>query len=373
MKISRRNFIKQSMILAATAQSGIVSAGESTKPSKPAYKRIATEEAFSTPEISKAIHDYMSTHGQNEPGFLALSKTFANQTMGKLNRPLQDLGQGRIREMDRLGISKQVLSITIPGVQIFDAAQAKELAVSTNNHLAAAVRQYPERFAGLAVVAPQDPASAASELERGVTKLGLKGAIINSHTKGEYLDLKKYHPILEAAQALDVPIYIHPREPSNDMIKPYVDHGLTGAMWGFAVETSLHSLRLIFSGVFDDFPNLKIVIGHMGEGIPFFLHRIDRRYRIERQKFSLPGMRKLKKMPSDYFRENFFITTSGMNWQPELILAHKILGADRIMYAMDYPYENTVEDVTSIDTAPIPESDKKKIFQLNAERLFKLS
>src|SRR5262249_16580629 len=167
------------------------------------------------------------------------------------------------------------LSLTSPGVQIFDGETAVPLAISCNDQLADAIRKYPQRFAGLAAVAPQDPDAAAKELERGVRVLGLKGAIINSHTRGEYLDDSKFWPIFEAAESLDVPIYLHPNRPPRSWIGPFLETGLDGAIFGFAVETGLHVLRIVVSGVFDRFPRLQIVVGHLGEGLPYWLFRID--------------------------------------------------------------------------------------------------
>ena len=209
----------------------------------------------------------------------------------------------------------------------------------------------PIGFAGLATIAPQDPAGAARELRRAVTQLGMKGALINSHTKGEFLDEEKYRVILEQAQALDVPIYIHPRTPSPEMVAPFQKYfGLEAAAFGFPVDASLHALRLILSGVFDDFPRLKIVLGHMGEGLPFWLPRIDK-------KMALFGSihepeRKLEKPPSHYFLDNFYITTSGMNYEEPLKLAHSVMGADRILFAVDYPFEDAEEPVQMMDSAP---------------------
>ena len=167
---------------------------------------------------------------------------------------MQDLGARRIADMDATGIALQILSLTSPGVQIFDAATGTALARAANDELAAAIAAHPTRYAGLAAIAPQDPAAAARELERGVKTLKLKGAIVNSHTQGEYLDDEKFWDIFAAAEALDVPVYIHPNTPSNDMIKPFMARGLDGAVFGFAVETGLHALRLVVSGVFDRFP-----------------------------------------------------------------------------------------------------------------------
>src|SRR5690606_8420097 len=172
-------------------------------------------------------------------------------------------------------MASQVVSLTGPGVQVFDAPTAAALTVSFNDQLAEAIGRHPDRLAGLAAVAPQDPAHAARELERAVRQLDLKGAIVNSHTHGEYLDDPKFWEIFEAAEALGVPVYIHPQTPPKAMIEPFLDCGLDGAVFGFAVESGLPMLRLIFSGVFDRFPKLRVVVGHLGEGIPYWLFRVD--------------------------------------------------------------------------------------------------
>ena len=177
--------------------------------------------------------------------------------------------------------------------------------------------------------------------------------------------------ILETAAALDAPIYLHPRTPSPEMIKPFLDYGLDGAAWGFAVETALHSLRLICSGVFDRFPRLKIILGHMGELIPYWLTRIDGL--AVRDRWSASGPKKrMQKLPSEYFKENFVITTSGITWHPAFMLAHKVLGPERILFAVDYPFGSDEDSVKFLDDAPIPEADKESIYHLNAKRLFKL-
>ena len=212
-----------------------------------------------------------------DPGFLSQWAYFLGNAgmMQKLATRFTDVGEGRIRDMDATGISRQIVSLTSPGVQIFDAATGTALATSWNDQLAENIGKHPDRFSGLAAVAPQNPAAAAKELQRGVTKLGLKGAIINSNTQGEYLDDPKFWDILAAAESLNVPIYLHPATAPARMIGPMIEKGLEGAFYGFAVETSVHLLRMIMSGVFDRFPKLQVIAGHGGEGLPFWLCRFD--------------------------------------------------------------------------------------------------
>ena len=217
------------------------------------------------------------------------------------------MGSRRIDDMNATGIHMQILSLTSPGVQIFDAATGTALARATNDELAAAIAAYPTRYAGLAAIAPQNPAAAAQELERGVQALGLKGAIVNSHTQGEYLDDEKFWDIFAAAEALDVPIYIHPNTPSNDMIKPFMARGLDGAVFGFAVETGLHALRLVVSGVFDRFPKLNIVLGHLGEGLPYWLSRIDFMHGASVRSGRYASQPKLERKASDYLEKQLLL------------------------------------------------------------------
>ncbi|MCG8588148.1 MAG: amidohydrolase family protein, partial [Proteobacteria bacterium] len=282
-----------------------------------------------------------------------------------------DLGEGRIEAMDEAGIDVQVLQLTSPGVQVYDAKQAFDLAQSTNERLSEAVRARPDRLAGLATIAPQDPAGAAKELERAVKTLGLKGGLINSHTKGEYLDDPKFWVIFEKAQELDVPIYIHPRVPARDMVKPFQEYfGLEAAAFGFPMDASLHALRLILSGVFDDYPRLQIVLGHMGEGLPFWLPRIDKKMALFAS--VKEPKRRLERAPSEYFLDNFHVTTSGMNYHAPMKLAHEVLGPERVLFAVDYPFEENEEAVQAMDGAPFSDEDKTKMYQTNAERVFKL-
>jgi len=336
-------------------------------------KKIALEEHFSTEEHLDCLVSIIEKNypvpevGQQEKvlerelPFLAPARREYT-----LNR-LYDIGEGRLQEMDEAGIDMQVLSLVSPGVQVLDPPAGTALAKKINDKVSEAVRKYPERFAGLASIAPQNPGEAADELERAVKELGLRGASINSHTKGEYLDNKKYWVIFERAEKLGVPIYIHPRLPSPDMVKPYLDYPrIDSAMCGFAHEVSLHALRLICGGVFDQFPKLKIILGHLGEALPYWLWRIDSTWQKG------PEANKLKKLPSQYIKDNFFVTTSGMFWQPPLICAYLALGADRILFAVDYPMQSNEEAVQFMELAPLCDGDKEKICHLNAEELLML-
>jgi 5-carboxyvanillate decarboxylase len=263
-----------------------------------AIRRVAVEEAFITADVVAGWQAILASPDV-EPGFVELGGTMLKPVGKPLIDRLLDVGPRRIAHMDGASIDMQVLALTAPGVQLFDAASATGLAAQSNDILADAIKAHPTRFAGLAAVAPQDPGAAAREIERGASRLGLRGVIINSHTKGEYLDLAKYRPLLEAAEAFDMPIYLHPREPAPSMVAPYLDHGLYFATWGFSAESGLHAMRLIMSGTFDRHPGLKVILGHMGEALPFWLQRIDNRHAAQER---IGVDKKLQRRPSDYFR-----------------------------------------------------------------------
>ena len=330
-------------------------------------KRIATEEAFVTKEIARAYRDLLARKGSGDVGFNSLVGYYlqnpSDRTRAVAER-LEDLGERRLADMDSTGIAMQVLGLTAPGVQIFDSDTAVGLARSANDELADAAAR-PVKRCGCR-------ATASKELERAVQKLGLKGAIVNSHTHGEYLDDAKYWDILAAAEALDVPIYIHPTTPPNSMIAPFIERGLEGAVFGFAVETGLHALRLVVSGAFDRFPKLKVVLGHLGEGLPYWLFRIDFMHGGSVRTNRYASQPKLQRKASDYLKQNFYYTTSGMAWTPPIRYVQDVMGMDRVMYAQDYPYQFVPEEVDVTDDLPIELEDLAAFYQTNAERVFKL-
>ena len=337
--------------------------------------RVATEEAYAPPDLLARYRSLIEGHSSFDPGFESLMGYFLfNQSDWTRNvvERLQDLGDRRIADMDATGIDHQLVSLTAPGLQVFDSDTAVALQTEYNDELAAAIGRHSDRFSALAAVAPQHPAAAAAELERAVTRLGFKGAIINSHTQGEYLDDEKFWDIFAAAEALDVPIYIHPQTPPPAMIEPLLEAGLDGAIYGFAVETGMHLLRLIVCGLFDSFPKLKVVVGHLGEGIPYWLFRVDFFQRSIVRTKRYPNFKPLAKMPSEYMRENIWVTTSGMAWEPVILYAQEVLGPERVMYAMDYPYQFVPDEVTVTDMLPVSAERKALLYQRNAEHLFKL-
>ncbi len=276
----------------------------------------------------------------------------------------------RLLIMDQNGVDMHLLSLTIPGVQMFERDAAIAATRSANDYLADVIRRHPARFAGLAAFAPQDPAGSAREMQRAIASLRLNGFIINSHTNNEYLDAEKYWEIFEAAEALDRPIYLHPRSPSDGMAEPFRDYQLGGSMWGYAIEAGTHAVRLIMNGVFDRFPKLKIVLGHMGEDVPYWLWRLDY---MHARRSSQGQVKKLALKPSEYFLRNFAITTSGVESHDVLNYVLQVIGPDNVMWAIDYPYQPTPPAVAFMDSAAIPEAVKAKLYHGNAERIFRIA
>lgn len=300
----------------------------------------------------------------------AVAATYGAADMALLARcmpGLDELGDMRLQGMDDVGIDVQVLSHTKPGVQdLADAGQATSLATTANDYMAEAVSRHPDRFAGFATLATAAPGQAARELERCVKQYGFKGAMINGHTRGAYLDERRFWPIFEAAQALDVPVYLHPANPHPAVFEAYFkDYPILGyAPWGYAIETGTHVLRLILSGAFDEFPRLRMIIGHMGELLPFALWRADSRL--------TPKYPHLKKSVRNYFLDHFSITTAGVFSTPELVCTASVVGFDNMLFSVDYPFESNEEGVRWFESVPIADSDKRKLAHLNAERLLKL-
>jgi 2,3-dihydroxybenzoate decarboxylase len=281
---------------------------------------------------------------------------------------LLDFEDLRLAEMDRLGIDLEVLSLNSPGIQCeTDERTAIAAAAASNDELAGLIQRHPTRFAGFAALPTQNGEAAARELRRAVRDLGFKGGLVNGPTvSGRYLDDAASWPLLEAAEALGVPLYIHPAPPLQ---VPAIYEGYTqlvGPMWSWGLETATQVLRLVFAGAFDAFPRLQVMLGHMGEGLPYTLWRLDSRYKVTKQP------KPLKHLPSEYIARNVAITTSGVSSLPPLQCALGALGADRILFATDYPFEDGDEAVHFMTTAPIDEADRAKIFHRNAERLLGL-
>ena len=339
------------------------------------YLRIATEEAFAPPELIALWREMLRSGASDEPGFTSLSGFFVtsdDERPAWIRGRLADLGDLRLADMDAAGIDRQIISLTAPGTQVLGTADAVAMATLANDQLAAACRAHPERFSGLTAIAPQDPAAAAKEIERGARELEFHGVIINSHVNSHYLDDRKYWPIFEAAEALDTPIYLHPNFPSRGLIQPLLDAGLDGAIYGFAVETGLHMLRLIVAGVFDQYPRLRVVLGHLGEALPFWLYRIDYMHAAQVRSGRYEAMKPIGRKPSEYLRSNVWVTTSGMADPAAIMFCRDVLGPDHVLYAMDYPYEYSPDEVRIQDGLPLTLSEKKAFFQGIAETLFGL-
>lgn len=340
----------------------------------PSYKRIATEEAWAPEEMMRLYRKEIETKEIGEPGFHSLWGFFTGDTPKAKDhaKRISDLGETRLKDMDDSGIDIAVLALTSPGVQIFDPATATSLATQFNDELAEGVARHPDRFVALAAFSPLDPANAAKELERSVNKLDMRGGILNSHTLGTYLDDEKYWEIFEAAEALDVPIYLHPNTPSPQMLQPFVERGLDAAIYGFSCETGLHALRLLVSGLFDRFPKLQIILGHCGEALPFFRYRINYMHSHVSVTGRYPTVGPLKRSASEYLRDNFIYTSSGVADAAPIDLVRNEMGSDRMMYAMDYPWQFLPEEVGIIEGFDWTEAEKKEFFEDNARRVFKI-
>jgi predicted TIM-barrel fold metal-dependent hydrolase len=321
---------------------------------------ITLEEHYRAPAMSRSAGSGGGL-ASNPPTDSPLARNLAK---------LDEIGPVRLADMDAAGIDVQVLSHTVPGAEQFSADQAASVAWSANDHLAKAIEAHPDRFAGFATLPTPAPPAAADELERAVTTLGFKGALINGHTHGRFLDDRFFWPIFERAERLGVPIYVHPCEPPAAVRYAYYDglsdqaaQMLATSAWGWHVDTGLHVLRMIVGGVFEEFPRLQVIIGHMGEALPFMLARASRQ---------LTRAAGLPKPLEDYMAENFHVTTSGLFTEPPLLCLLSVIGPDRVMFSVDYPYATNQEGADFILGAAISQSDREKIAHGNAERLLGL-
>jgi predicted TIM-barrel fold metal-dependent hydrolase len=390
VNVGRRSVLRRlsaAAALAAAATDPMAAAAPAAQAAPPAtpgrLRKIATEEAFLIPEVADAVRAVVRRGGTSldlnllrivydsppiDPGSPPVVSGPPNRdALARTLLPrLLDVDTGRLSEMDANRVDMHVLSLGVPGVQMFEPEQAVALARLSNDRLSEIIRRHPTRFAGLACFAPQDPAGAAREMERAIRTLKLNGFLVNSHTNGIYLDDPRCWPMLEAAEALEAPLYIHPRAPSDGMAGPFRDYRLEGAIWGYAVEAGTHAMRLMLSGVLDRFPRLRVVLGHMGEALPFWLWRLDF--------MASPGSRAALKnqlKPSEYMRRNFWITTSGVEDPLVLRFCMDKLGVDRVMWAIDHPYQPTPPAVAFIETATtVSESERAQVAHVNAQRVF---
>jgi predicted TIM-barrel fold metal-dependent hydrolase len=338
-----------------------------TPPAPAPLRKIALEEHFGHADLfMKDSEGRFETHKEAVIGHLG------PEYFEVVQKRLLEFDTTRLAAMDEAGVEKVLLSLTTFGIQaIIDRAEAQRMARTVNDYLAERVKVHPDRYAGMASLAFHDANEAARELERCVTKLGIKGVMVNGYSQVDtadnlvYLDDERMTPLWEALIALGIPLYIHPR-PSHNAAQ-YVGHPeLTGAAWGFAPETATHALRIIYSGIFDRFPKARLVLGHLGESLPFLAWRIQHGINFS------PNGRKTKRRLADYFADNIWVTTSGNFSTQALHCTMLTMGADRILFAADYPYEDYAEAGEFIDTVPISESDRRKIAYDNAKALYLL-
>jgi predicted TIM-barrel fold metal-dependent hydrolase len=322
-------------------------------------KTITLEEHFASPAFIDGPGKGLKEHAKDFTGPRA-----------NLLEQLVDVGDRRILDMDKANIDMQILSLTSPGVEQLEEDEAVKIARASNDFLADAVKKNPTRLAAFATLPTGIPDEAVAELERTVREYGFKGAVINGHVQGRYLDDKFFWPIFKKAEALGVPIYLHPTQPPKAVVDTYysgfnqgVSYMFANAGWGWHIETAVHVLRLILGGVFDEYPKLQIVIGHLGESLPFMINRVDN---------MPPEMTKLKHPISYYLRNNVHYTFSGFNFTPTFIDLLFQVGVDRIMFSADYPYAEMSEARAFLDKLPVSPVDREKIAHGNAERLFNL-
>jgi predicted TIM-barrel fold metal-dependent hydrolase len=288
----------------------------------------------------------------------------------KIIEPLCDIGDKRIAAMDAAGIDMQVLSLTSPGTEQLDVADAIALARDTNDALAAAVKKNPRRFAGFAALPTMAPDKAAAELESRMRAGGFVGAVINGHVRGRYLDDKFFWPILECAEKLNAPIHIHPTRPPQKVMEAYysgfsplINDMFGSPGWGWHIETAIHVVRVILGGTFDRFPKLQIVIGHLGEGLMSMFQRLDN---------MTPAMTKLQKPITSYLRENVHYTFSGFNFPATFLDLLLEVGVGRIMFSADYPYQSMAAAKAFLEQIPVSAADRERIAHVNAEKLLGL-
>jgi len=323
-------------------------------------KTIALEEHFISPLCRESLPPHVGRKSDYDDLRMRLGYDAAEQ--------LADLGEKRIQAMDAAGIDVQVLSLTLPGAQRGTAEASLAVAMDANDRIFEAIKRYPTRFSGFAAIPTVDPGAAAKELDRAVTRLGFKGALINGHTEGCFLDDKKYWTIFECAESLDVPIYLHP----NRLHRTVHDYYFSGyeemarAAWGYALDTSTHFLRILLSGVFDAYPRLKIILGHLGEGIPFGMHRFAEHTRLG------AARKGLRKTPEEYLRDHLIVTTSGSLFVPAFLCTVMALGIDNVLFSVDWPYEANTQAMEFLKSLPISEIDREKVAHLNAERVLRL-
>lgn len=315
---------------------------------------VAVEEHFRTPEL-EAVLD-------------GPEKLFSKA----LGESLADLGDARLAAMDEAGIDVQVLSSAAPHIHWMEPDEAVKVAGNVNDGLAEAIAVHPDRFAGLATLATPAPVAAARELERCVRQLDFRGAMVHGHTEGRFLDDQFFWPMLEAAEALDVPIYLHPTYPPKAVMDAYYS-GLPGpfgmllstGMMGWHYETAMHTMRMVIGGVFRRFPRLQLIIGHGGEALPFFL---DRSIKVLNR-----GSPEMSQHLKETYRNNFYVTTAGFFYDAPMRCAMEVTPIERILFAADSPYASAKEGTEWICTTPtLDDTQRLMVMHENSDRLFGL-
>jgi predicted TIM-barrel fold metal-dependent hydrolase len=330
---------------------------------------ITLEDHFSTDANVQYLLPVPKAEGQAPYERVSWAQQRSEQIGHDINKALFDLGTARIQAMDKASIDLQVLSLTTPSAQLADREAAAHVARDSNDRLYQAITEHPDRFAGFAAIPTAMPDGGANELIRAIDELGFKGAMVTGHTDGIFLDDARYWPLFEAAQNRDVPIYIHPGTPHPMTMMSYFKgyEDLARPAWGFAMDASTHFLRVLFSGAFDRFPRLKIILGHLGEGLPFGLSRLNH------HTVNAAQNRGLKKQPIDYIRQNLAVTTSGNFCHSALRCTVEMLGIDNVMFSVDWPYESNLMATSFLQSAPLSDDDKEKLAFRNAQRILSLS
>jgi 2,3-dihydroxybenzoate decarboxylase len=354
--MNRRDLLRSATLAAAAHATGsLAHAAPSETPSPAPLPKIALEEHFMVPDF---MEYFAETYPNIDPELIKLAPP-----------ALMDFGERRLSAMDAHHIDYVVLSLSGPGVQYErDPAVALRKAKSVNDFLAAEIQKRPTRYGGFAHLAMHNPAEAAAELERCMHELGFQGAMINGQTNGEYLDLDKYSVFWERAASLQAPIYLHPGNPV-DRPAVYADHSeLWGPVYSWAAETGAHALRLVFAGVFERYPAARLILGHMGEALPFYLWRYDSRWKVCNR-----GTRTLPQPPSFYIRRNIAITTSGVCDQAALRAALEAMGDGNVMFSVDYPFEKTDLAAQFMERAAISEVQRQQVANGNARRILRIT
>ena len=336
---------------------------------------IACEEAWSIPEVAAELQKIARSPTQSADKLLVKGIYDAagdSSGYGKMDflSGLLDVEEQRLAGMDRHGVDMHLLTLTAPGVQMFDADTATDLAALANDRMAEICAKWPTRFAGLGSFAPHSPKRAAKEVERVMGELKLNGLVVNGHTNGDYFDDYRFWPIFEAAEALDATIYIHPRGPSDTLKGPLMDYGMDSAMWAYGVEVATNMLRMMAGGVFDRFPKLRICVGHMGEMVPFFIWRINF---MNSRAQTVGRAPKTQRSMEEYFRDNFVFTTSGVEDPLALRYAIDRMGIDNVIWAIDYPYQPMEPAVKFIENFACSDAERHALCHGNAERVFHIA